>query len=178
MAAVLSVAVSNTGRAEFPVPAAGDVAFTLSAEGFVSPKFHPRRQGNRVLYASSLKQAHRWLRFTRYYWTTSNFSRLNYRRHALLAILFKESPGMRPGVASITERDRTLRVRLNLYPLCPPFPYAGSCPASLWSGGESSTCWPDGTCGEAWGLFVILRLDKQTLTAPPKRINVTESQRK
>jgi hypothetical protein len=119
-----------------------------------------------------LAQAQKWLRFTKYYWTTTNFSRLNYRRHSLLAIFFKESPGMAPVVASITERDRTLRVHLNLHPLCRPF---GHCPATLWSGGEWSTCWRDGTCGTAWGLFMIIRLDRQTLAGTPKRIYVSET---
>ncbi len=151
--------------------------------GLVSPKFHARRDGNRVFYATSTKEMRRWLPATGAQVPASFF-----KRYALLAIFYRTSPGARPDVTSIGVSPpvgntgppgtrSTLVVGVTLYPLCPALPggtIIATCPFSIWSGGEISTCM-HGTCSPAWGVYLLEAVDKSLVPTQLDRVVVTES---
>jgi hypothetical protein len=147
------------------------------SEGSVSPKFHPRRDRNRVFYAGSLKEARPWLRFTGLGLDRSFFNRDGVfpEGRGLLAIFYRHLPGGIPQVTSIRTGDgpATLDVGVTLYPSCPAASGGGApppCVPSPWDARVS--CSPACT---VWGRFILESVDKTILPVHPERIRVTEA---
>src|SRR5436853_6634059 len=92
-AAVIALAVPAAAR---PVPPTRAPMFHEFSEGVVSAKFHSRRDGNRVFYATSAKETRPWLPFTGAHVPASFFN-----QYALLAIFYRPPPDAVPGVTSI-----------------------------------------------------------------------------
>lgn len=136
------------------------VGYREAASGFVSPKFHARRAGNRVFYAGSLKAARPWLPFT-----GLKFKGLDFSRYGLLAIFYQPSPGYLANVSSIGADPRspsTLLIKIQIHPFCTVDPVLGA-----------TTCFA--LAVPSWGRFTLVLIDKATLPGLPERLYVTES---
>jgi len=138
------------------------VSFRPAGGGFVSAKFHARKEGNRVFYAGSLKDTRRWLPFT-----GLSFAHLDFSRSGLLAIFSQPAVGgLGPlevtTIEASTGSPSTLFIHAQFQWPC-GVPYA-PCPM------------PPIPRPEPWGRFTIVVIDKTTLIAPPERLYVTESQ--
>jgi hypothetical protein len=167
VAFVVAVALPAAARSVIPSP---PHQFHVVGEGLVSPKFHPRKDGNRVFYASSPEEAHPWLTFT-----GVKIPRAFFDTEGLLGIFYRHSPGGIPEVSSVMSGLRipvdTLYVTVILYPFCganvPPGQAAPPCVVSIWDPNLSFSVSP-------WGLFILEAIDKTILRGQPKRIVVSE----
>src|SRR4051794_23711570 len=90
---VTVAALAGIPGAALGIPPPPPPAYDEVGEGSVSPKFHPRRDGNRVFYAGSLKEARPWLPFTGVRLDGSFFT-----GSGLLAIFYRQLPGGNPVV--------------------------------------------------------------------------------
>jgi hypothetical protein len=179
-AAVMALAIPAVAE-PFPAPPP-DPHFYEVSEGLVSPKFHPRRGGNRVFYAASVKAAQPWLRFTDAHVSASLFS-----HYALLGIFYQRSPGAIPHVTSIRVSppvgnagppgmQSTLVVGVTLYPICwyAPGTAPPPCVISIWSPNVSS-CAPGATRCSAWEPYLLEAIDKSLVPTRIDRVVVTEA---
>jgi hypothetical protein len=132
------------------------VSFCEQAWGVVGPNFHPRRDGNRVFYAGSLKQARRlgWARLL----GIPYYNPIDFKKYGVLAVFYKgHSAGFDPQAQSVEESaagDLSATIRLECYNamFCATPPYDPSHP---------------------WGIYVLLLIDKGSLVAPVKTLSVT-----
>jgi hypothetical protein len=134
------------------------VSFCEKGWGVVGPNFHPRRDGNRVFYAGSLKQARKGaFRFTSI-GLPYNPVDFSFKKYGVLAVFYKgHSAGFDPEAQSVEESaagDLSATIRLECYNamFCATPPYDPSHP---------------------WGIYVLLLIDKGSLLAPPKTLHVT-----
>jgi hypothetical protein len=136
-----------------PPTVVSQVRFTELEQGAVRPDFHARRYGNRVFYAGSLKQARRWVRFTRI-----PFNPVDFKTYGLLAIFYEwewwaayatpEPQWVEESRAGDLSAKITLQCAPCGYPAPPLFP-------------------------QPWGIYIVLLIDKGSLAAPPKTLSVT-----
>jgi hypothetical protein len=175
-AAVIALVVPAAAQ---PVPPPPLQLFHVLREGLVPSNFHARRDGNRVFYATSAKEARRWLPFTGAHLPASFF-----KQYALLAIFYRPSPGAIPTVSSVrvspppanngapgTHRSSTLVAGVTLSPVCPGAAAGGavpSCRASIWGSGTFTTC-SHGSCSPVWGVYLLEAIDKSPVG--PTRVN-------
>lgn len=157
------LAVGAAPSAPIAVPPPPPPIFHHLTEGFVSSKFHPRRNGNRVFYAGSLKASRPWLPFAV---TSVHFPASYFKQEGLLAIFYRELPRGRPIVDGVeySASDRTaIDVHVTISPVC-----GDICLPSIWDPSARQE-------GAGWGRFVLVAIDKSFLPAAPKQILVTES---
>ena len=175
-AGVVGIAQADRGT---PYPEAAPVAFSVVAQGVVSPDFHARRDGNRVFYAGSQAETRSWLPYTGP--DTLSFRHLDFKRYALLAIFFRQAPNGAPVVTSVepsTGSPVTIFVHVEIrsvgctYPPGTPPP---PCVVSFWDPSLAFfVCTPNGRCDTpVWGKFILLLIDKRGLSHPPERLCVT-----
>jgi hypothetical protein len=142
-------------------PLTQSVSFSVISTGPIADGFHARREGNRVFYAGSAKQARPWLRFTG---VDFNYHP-DFTRYGLLAIFYREQPGGIPEVESMKAAPTmpaALTANVKIRPFCVVIP-----------GSPPPTC-PIVAFPPA-GSYILLLIDKTTLIAPPKLLYVTES---
>jgi hypothetical protein len=143
-----------------PPPQPTPVLFGANEWGAVSPKFHAGHDGNRVFYASSLKQARRWAAFTSIQYTPSTY---DFKRYGVLAIFYKgDWAGFTPELQTVAESaggDLYAKIALQYFchfpMICPP-PAHGPNP-------------------QPWGMYVLAVIDKQSLVRTPQSVWVTTS---
>ena len=111
--------------------------------GAVSPRFHARRDGNRVFYASSLAETKAWLPYA------DEIGPVNFKRYGLLAIFLHNHLKSDVTVTGLRESGNALYIRLG----------PDACPV-LWDPPE-------------WGVAVYAIIDKTTLPARPSHLYVT-----
>jgi hypothetical protein len=133
------------------------VSFCEKEWGAVPSNFHPRRDGNRVFYAATLKQARKGaFRFTSY-GLPYNPVDVDFKKSGLLAVFYKgHSAGFDPEAQSVEESaagDLSATIALECYnaTFCATPPYDPS----------------------AWGIYVVLVIDKGSLVGPVKTLHVT-----
>jgi hypothetical protein len=133
------------------------VSFCEQGWGVVGANFHPRRDGNRVFYVESLKQARR-LGWARYLGIPYDPTAYNFKKYGVLAVFYRGySVGFDPQAQSVEESaagDLSATIRLECYnaTFCATPPYDPTHP---------------------WGIYVLLSIDKGSLLAPPKTLHVT-----
>jgi hypothetical protein len=125
--------------------------------GAVPSNFHPRRDGNRVFYARTLKQARKGaFRFTSF-GLPYNPVDVDFRKYGLLAVFYKgHSAGFDPEAQSVEESaagELSAKITLDCY-------NAALCAAPTDDPG-------------AWGIYVVLMIKKGSLVAPVKTLSVT-----
>jgi hypothetical protein len=128
------------------------VQFTELEQGAVRPDFHARRDGNRVFYAGSLRQARRWVRFTRI-----PFNPVDFKTYGLLAIFYEGdwaaySTPEPQWIEESAAGDLSAKITLHCAPCGHPVPRLFPQP---------------------WGFYIVLLIDKGSLAAPPKTLTVT-----
>jgi hypothetical protein len=162
---------SAGGPSATTIPSPPYPGYTIVSEGFVSPKFRSRRDGNRVFYAGSARQARPWLPFI-----TPSFREPDFKRYGLLAIFYRHTPGGSPGIDWVGVRDSTLFVDIVLFPFCWG---AAHCPFSMWmvDGSSMTIRANDGTLTNPWGEYLLVEVDKAVLSLPShlKRVIATET---
>ena len=162
LAVVLPVAA---GAAPRTLPGPTSVPFGVVATGDVSAKFHARRAGNRVFFAASLKQAQPWLRFT-----GANLAQFDFNAYGLVAILYRKRPDGNAQVRSVLAgndaKPEFLAVEINFRPHCPPF---SPCPYI------DPTRRARPVHPIPWGSFILVRVEKASISAPPQLVYVSES---
>ena len=134
------------------------VSFRETEWGAVSPNFHPRRDGNRVFYAGSLKQARKGaFRFTSI-GLPYNPVDIDFRKYGVLGVFYKgHSAGFDPEAQSVEESaagNLSAKITLECY-------NATYCAA------------PPRHPAQPWGIYVLLVIDKRSLVAPIKTLSVT-----
>jgi hypothetical protein len=134
------------------------VSFWEREGGVVSSNFHPRRDGNRVFYAGSLKQARKGaFRFTAL-GLPYNPVDFSFKKYGVLAVFYKgHSSGFEAEAQSVEESaagNLSATITLECYnpTYCATPPYDPSHP---------------------WGIYVLLLIDKRSLVAPVKTLSVT-----
>ena len=157
MAALLTAG----GSAALPPPNADPhqpVSFWETEWGAVSPNFHPRRDGNRVFYAGSLKQARKGaFRFTSI-GLPYNSVDIDFKKYGVLGVFYKgHSAGFDPEAQSVEESaagNLLAEITLECY-------NATYCAA------------PPRHPAQPWGIYVLLVIDKRSLVAPIRTLSVT-----
>jgi len=157
MAALLSAA----GAAALSRPTADPhqpVSFWEREWGVVSSNFHPRRDGNRVFYAGSLKQARKGaFRFTAL-GLPYNPVDFSFKKYGVLGVFYKgHSAGFIAEAQSVEESA------------------AGNLSATITLGCYNATycATPPYDPSHPWGIYVLLLIDKRSLVAPVKTLSVT-----
>jgi len=157
MAALLAAGAS----AALPPPNADPyqpVSFREMGWGALPPNFHPRRDGNRVFYAGSLRQARKGaFRFTSI-GLPYNPVDIDFKKYGVLGVFYKgHSAGFDPEAQSVEESaagNISAKITLECY-------NATYCAA------------PPRHPGQPWGIYVLLVIDKRSLVAPIKTLSVT-----
>jgi hypothetical protein len=134
------------------------VAFCEKEWGQLPSNFHPRRHGNRVFYATSLKQARQGaFRFTAL-GLPYNPVDVSFKRYGVLGIFYKgHSAGFDPEAQSVEESatgQLSAKITLECY-------------------NATSCATPPNDPAQPWGLYVLLVIDKRSLVAPVKTLSVT-----
>jgi hypothetical protein len=170
-ALVVAAAMPAAARSMVPPPP----PFHPVGEGLVSPRFHPRKDGNRVFFASSPEEARPWLAFTGIQIPSSFFD-----TEGLLGIFYRHSPGGVPEVSWANEGllipVDTLYVTVTLHPFCGVNVAPGQAPPPRCGVSllvpHVPKCLPGGC---PWGSFILEAIDKTNLPVHPKRIVVSEA---
>ena len=157
MATLLSV----EGAAALPPPNADPhqpVSFWEKGSGALPPNFQSRRDGNRVFYARSLKQARKGaFRFTSI-GLPYNPVDIDFKKYGVLGVFYKgHSAGFDPEAQSVEESaagNLSATITLECY-------NATYCAA------------PPRVPAQPWGIYVLLVIDKRSLVAPVKTLSVT-----
>jgi hypothetical protein len=113
-------------------------------------RFNPRKDGNRVFYAASFKQASGWAGVTS---IPANDEPYDFGKYAVLAVFYKGCTlyGFDfPEVSSVRES------------------VAGGLSATITLKGAKCAAPPD-----LWGMYVLTLIDKRSLDGRPKRLHVT-----
>jgi hypothetical protein len=134
------------------------VSFWEKGWGVLSPNFHPRRDGNRVFYAGSLKQARKGaFRFTSIGVPYKPVD-IDFKKYGVLGVFYKgHSAGFDPEAQSVEESaagNLSAKITLECY-------NATYCAA------------PPRVPAQPWGIYVLLVIDKRSLVAPIKTLSVT-----
>jgi hypothetical protein len=155
----IATLLSAEGSAALPPPNPQQpVSFRETEWGALPPNFHSRRDGNRVFYARSLKQARKGaFRFTSI-GLPYNPVDIDFKKYGVLGVFYKgHSAGFDPEAQSVEESaagNLSAKITLECY-------NATYCAA------------PPRVPAQPWGIYVLLVIDKRSLVAPVKTLSVT-----
>jgi len=157
----IATLLSAEGSAALPPPNVDPqqpVSFRETEWGALPPNFHPRRDGNRVFYAGSLKQARKGaFRFTAL-GVPYNPVDFSFKKYGVLGVFYKgHSAGFILEAQSVEESaagNLSATITLECYnaTYCATPPHDPSHP---------------------WGIYVLVLIDKRSLIAPVKTLSVT-----